>query len=90
MILWLFFYLISWAEYRAFEHAIVNTETKETRTIASQLDPDQYPGYFPVKANEYVVMKSTWMCYGDTSYSEKICPNPRLENKEAPVEQSNP
>ncbi len=83
MFIYLLFLVINAnAEYRAFEHEIVNIETNSKRSIASTLDPDQYPGYYPVEKNEVVVMKNTWICYGDTSKAEKICPNPRLEKTE--------
>jgi len=72
----LFFTISTQAEYRVFELLIQNTQTKEERTLASTLDPFQYPGYYDIKKDETVLYTSTWMCWGDTSYHTPLCPNP--------------
>lgn len=64
------------AEYRAFLLQISNAEGTENRQILSTLDPDQYPGYHPLKQGERIVYVGTWMCRGRTS-EQAICPNPR-------------
>jgi len=58
----LFISSASFAEYRAYELAITNDETGETRTVISTLDDIQYPGYFPLRQNESITLVDTWMC----------------------------
>ncbi len=73
--------ICSRAEYRAFQLDIENSKTNQNRSIASTLDPDQYPGYFPLANNEVISYSATWMCYGNTSYIDQICLNPRPNNR---------
>ena len=68
---------IAQAEYRVFELAITETATNTTRTVISTLDDIQYPGYFPLKANETISIQDTWMCWGRHGKHVKHCPNPR-------------
>lgn len=69
----------TFAEYRAFQLEIQNQKTKQKRIEASQLDPDQYIGFFPLAKDESIKYTATWMCYGNTAYSDRICLNPRPE-----------
>jgi hypothetical protein len=74
-----FFILISLqakAEYRVFILEITSSDGNSVRQIESTLDPDQYPGYHPLKAGEKIRYTQTWMCRGRTG-SLPTCPNPR-------------
>ncbi|MBX7231619.1 MAG: hypothetical protein K1X29_05990 [Bdellovibrionales bacterium] len=65
-------------EYRAFELRILNsTLGNSEKTVVSTLDPLQYPGYFPLEANEKVHYVTSWRCRGNTSQFKKICDKPR-------------
>ncbi|NJM10079.1 MAG: hypothetical protein HC883_04110 [Bdellovibrionaceae bacterium] len=64
------------AEYRAFELVIANPTTGQERVVVSTLDPRQYRHYHPVKLEEQVTYRSTWMCKGNTSGQKPICPKP--------------
>ena len=66
------------AEYRVFELLIQNTVDKSERILTSSLDPLQYPGYYDLNPGEIVMYRDTWMCWGDTSYHKRYCPNPKL------------
>ena len=68
---------LAFAEYRAFELVIVNSTTGEDRVQLSNLDPLQYRRYYPVKPDESVTYRQTWMCRGNTSHFKRICPNPK-------------
>lgn len=86
MVYWILLLNLSFAEYRAFELVIHNNVTQSERIEVSTLDPLQYTDYYPVQPNEVVMYRETWMCYGQTSF-QKICPNPRLEEKRLPASQ---
>ena len=74
------------AEYRAYQLAVVNSQTKASRLVEpTTLDHLQYYGYYNIQKVEYVKLISTWMCPGRTDEFEPICPNSRA--KAAPLEQ---
>lgn len=66
------------AEYRVFLlriEKIANPE--EFRILPSNLDPQQYRGYYDVKDDEQVYYVDTWMCFERTSTFKKYCDSPR-------------
>ncbi|MGE4132855.1 MAG: hypothetical protein AB7F86_14540 [Bdellovibrionales bacterium] len=63
------------AEYRVFELVIQDPTTGQERTELSTLDPNQYRGYHPVKAEERVTYSATWMCRGSTA-GRPLCSRP--------------
>ncbi len=72
-----FFSSISPAEYRAFRLRIENIKNpSEKREVLSNLDPLQYPGYYPLQADERISYTDTWMCFGRTN-GKAICPDPK-------------
>jgi len=73
---YVFFLLVSLAraEYRAFWLEI-KPANGEVQKIKSSLDPDQYPGYFPIPAGAQIKYTETWMCRGRTN-GVSICKSP--------------
>lgn len=78
--------LFSQAEYRVFLLKIEKVSPTATpadsvppayRLVESTLDPLQYPGYYPVAADERVTYIETWRCKGNTSGFKPHCPNPK-------------
>lgn len=65
------------AEYRVFELLIQNQNDKSERTVISNLDPFQYPGYYDLRQGEIVLYTDTWMCWGDTGNFKSFCPKPK-------------
>lgn len=47
------------------------------RIIESTLDPNQYPGYYPLAPDESLEMITTWRCFGRTDSGRAFCPNPK-------------
>jgi len=83
--LWIFaFFGFARAEYRAFELVIVNSTTGQERVERSSLDPKQYTRYYPVKVDEAVTYRATWMCRGNTSHAKPLCPQPDTRSPAAP------
>lgn len=80
------FGLAAHGEYRVFKLKITKTappaapgekpSEPESRELLSNLDPDQYRGFYPVAADETVSYTETWRCRGRTDGKE-YCENPR-------------
>ncbi len=77
------------AEYRVFELVITNQSTGQERVEISTLDPNQYPTYYPIKAEETVTYRSTWRCRGNTS-KKPVCSKPETADRNPPQSSPNP
>lgn len=66
----------AYAELRAFQLKITNTESGNIRYTTSRLDNLQYPGYFPLAKNEVIEIERTWMCYERNDYANTLCKPP--------------
>jgi hypothetical protein len=64
------------AEYRAFLLKISTANSPDIRLIKSQLEPEQYPTYYPLRPGEKIQYIDTWMCRGRTNEDTDICPSP--------------
>jgi hypothetical protein len=64
------------AEYRAFELVITNSTSGQERVVVSTLDPRRWRRYYPVKYDDQVTYRDTWMCKGNTSGHKPVCPKP--------------
>ncbi len=83
------FILPSWglAEYRAFNLIFKDQDSNIVRSLASNLDPDQYRAFYPV-ANDIVIQYvDTWMCFGRTN-EMPICANPKLSEADKAIDQN--
>ena len=86
MIFWLALLIhAAHAEYRAFELVITDVNSGQERKTVSNLDPRQYRRYYPTKLGETVMYTSTWMCRGNTSHFQSVCPNPGPARAAAPT-----
>ena len=79
VILWAFH---AQAEFRMFLLEVRSADGKLLRQVASNLDPDQYPGYYPLQFGETVSYTETWMCRGRTGEGPN-CKSPRQLAAEA-------
>lgn len=94
MILRTFIFLIvsyfaysAFAEYRAFELRIEKADNPdEFRTLISNLDPQQYRGYYFVQNDERISYTRSWMCYGRTGDHRPICDPPPAREPAADAE----
>lgn len=68
--------LPSAAEYRMFLLQVTSADGTPGAQIPSNLDPDQYRGYHPLKEGETLSYIDTWMCRGRTN-EQPPCPSPR-------------
>lgn len=58
------------------------------KLVLSNLDPEQYVGYYPLQKDEKIKYIDTWMCKGRTNGKE-FCENPRLKPEEPSPETLN-
>lgn len=63
--------------YRVFQLQIEDTQTNKSRTVLTNLDPDQYPGYYPLPKNQKLLLLDTWMCRGRSDYFKPPCSKPK-------------
>lgn len=77
------------AEYRAFTLMITDLEKNQNRQFDSTLDPEQYRSYFTVKAQDKIVYIDTWLCKGNTSRLDQICPRPNRQPSSTLTPQQN-
>lgn len=56
-------------------------QVEQIKTVISNLDPEQYKGYFPLEMGEKIKYTATWMCKGRTNGKE-YCQNPRLKTED--------
>jgi hypothetical protein len=81
----IFFSQIALAEYRAFELVIVDSTTGQERVVVSTLDPRQYRKYYPVKYDDQITYRATWMCKGNTSGHKPVCAKPEVGSGPIPA-----
>ena len=77
----LFFGPLVHADYRVFVLKITKPNSDPAqppteRTVQSNLDPDQYRGYYPVAPDEKITYTDTWRCTGRTGDFQDYCPKP--------------
>lgn len=58
-------------------------QIEHIKTVISNLDPQQYTGYYPLEMGEKIKYTATWMCKGRTNGKE-YCQNPRLKTEAEP------
>ena len=75
-LLFVAFHTSAWAEYRMFLLQVTSADGNSTHQIKSNLDPDQYRGYHPLKEGDKITYIDTWMCRGRTN-EMPACPSPR-------------
>jgi hypothetical protein len=72
------------AEYRAFLLEIKSADGQNIRYVKSNLDPLQYPAFYPLREGESIAYRETWMCNGRTS-NQPPCKSPKeLATETAP------
>lgn len=70
------FQISAQAEYRVFQLEITSADGN-VKSFPSTLDPDQYRGYYPLRADDKISYVQTWMCKGRTVGYAPPCENPK-------------
>tara|TARA_Y100001970_G_scaffold264602_1_gene351370 strand:+ start:3303 stop:3761 length:459 start_codon:yes stop_codon:yes gene_type:complete len=69
-----------YAEYRAYELEVFDHITKTSRKIITSFSPSDF---IQVNGGPYrigIIIRASWICYGDTSLNKKVCPIPKPIN----------
>lgn len=65
------------AEYRAYELEIFDRLTKKSTIVVTSFSPSDYVLSNGGPQRIGVIIRASWMCYGDTSGYKKVCPQPK-------------
>ena len=69
---------VSFARYRAFKYLIKDRVNGDEYTVVTGLEPRVFINYYESSRSfREISVISTWMCWGNTSYFKKVCPDPR-------------
>jgi hypothetical protein len=68
------------AEYRAYELEIFDQVEKKREIIVTSFSPNDYILSNGGPQRVSVVIRASWICYGDTSKYQKVCPTPEPVN----------
>lgn len=100
LFIFLFVRLAALAEYRVFQLKVyketpqgqvavpASVSEEGVKIFLSNLDPEQYVGYFPLEKDEKIKYIATWMCRGRTN-GKDFCENPRLKPVSTPSDSLN-
>ena len=70
----------AWAEYRAYELEIFDRTTKTSETLITSFSPADYILTHGGPDRIGIIIRASWICYGDTSLYKKVCPQPKAIN----------
>lgn len=76
----LFFFGTAYAENRAYLLDVFDHITNDQWTAYTAFSPDKYIITHGGGNRLSVMVKATWMCYGDTSSYKPVCPMPKPKN----------
>jgi hypothetical protein len=78
------FFLLSYtaalAEYRAYELEVFDRIANTSRKAITSFSPSDYIQVNGGPQRTGVIIRASWICYGDTSLYKKVCPQPKAIN----------
>ena len=69
-----------WAEYRAYELEVFDRTTQTSEKIITSFSPADYVLTHGGPDRIGIIIRASWICYGDTSRRKKVCPVPKPIN----------
>lgn len=79
--LFLFFHsLMLMAEYRAYELEVYDKTTNKTVKIITSFSPSDYILTNGGPDRISILIRASWICYGNTSKHKEVCPTPKAIN----------
>ncbi len=70
----------AWAEYRAYELEVFDRTTQMSEKIITSFSPADYVLTHGGPDRIGIIIRASWICYGDTSRRKKVCPVPKPIN----------
>lgn len=78
------FFLLSastlFAEYRAYELEVFDRIVNTSRKVITSFSPTDFIQVNGGPQRIGIIIRASWICYGDTSLYKKVCPTPKAIN----------
>ena len=68
------------AEYRAYELEVFERITNTSRKVITSFSPSDFIQVNGGPQRIGIIIRASWICYGDTSLYKKVCPTPKAIN----------
>ena len=68
------------AEYRAYELEVFDRIANTSRLVITTFSPSDFVQVNGGPQRTGVIIRASWICYGDTSLHKKVCPQPKAIN----------
>ena len=70
----------AFAEYRAYELEIFDRIVNTSRKVITSFSPSDFIQVNGGPQRIGIIIRASWICYGDTSLHKKVCPMPKAIN----------
>ena len=71
---------VGFAEYRAYELEIFDRIVNTSRKVITSFSPSDFIQVNGGPQRIGIIIRASWICYGDTSLHKKVCPMPKAIN----------
>ena len=68
------------AEYRAYELEVFDRIANTSRKVITSFSPSDFIQVNGGPQRIGIIIRASWICYGDTSLYKKVCPTPKAIN----------
>ncbi|MEC9383757.1 MAG: hypothetical protein VYD06_04825, partial [SAR324 cluster bacterium] len=68
------------AEYRAYELEVFDRIANTSRKVITSFSPSDFIQVNGGPQRVGIIIRASWICYGDTSLYKKVCPTPKAIN----------
>ena len=70
----------AFAEYRAYELEVFDRIVNTSRKVITSFSPSDFIQVNGGPQRIGIIIRASWICYGDTSLHKKVCPMPKAVN----------
>ena len=70
----------AFAEYRAYEMEVFDRIVNTSRKVITSFSPSDFIQVNGGPQRIGIIIRASWICYGDTSLHKKVCPMPKAIN----------
>ena len=70
----------AFAEYRAYELEVIDRIVNTSRKVITSFSPSDFIQVNGGPQRIGIIIRASWICYGDTSLHKKVCPMPKAIN----------
>ena len=80
ILIYFFIPFSAFSEYRAYELEVFDHITNTSRKIITSFSPSDFIQVNGGPQRIGIIIRASWICYGDTSLNKKVCPTPKPIN----------